>query len=373
MSISDTYNEYFPRFALLAGILIGTATAIALLPVEYIADIANIIERSYLISQGASPLRWPDPPLRYLPISALMAVLVPAGLEPGTVVTAYMIAIEFVLIPVTLYRGVRAWYGAYAAGWAALLYGSLAFVLFPDVVPDASLVLINTMYSGVYWMYAFAIPPILFAWEQAGRGNYRLAGVGLGLVALIELPMAAIAAIVVAVTGLLDGEVRDVLEAAAVSIVVSLPLVPFAVYHLDYWISSGAGRTDVSRYPLFDGGSQSFAGFEVTVLEARIAGVVLFAMALATVASAYYRSDAVKRFVQELPAAVKSQLVVLVVLELVLGVMLLALWYHILISYIFRFTLFALGGVIASRAVSAWRSADGRDRAAGGLAPEKGD
>ena len=350
--MDNLYERYFPRSGLAVGILIGTLIALILTPsIEYWGDISNIVDRAYLISQGASPLRWPDPPLRYLPISALMYVLVPLGVSPKIVATGYTIGIEFVLVPIMLFRAVRVWWNEYVAGWSTLLYGPLAFVIFPDIIPNASPVLVNTMYLDVFWMYSFAIPPILFAWEQVGRRNYRLAGIGLGIVALLELPMAALAALVVALTGLLSREYRGVAETALVSMVIALPLVPFAFYHLDYWLHTGASRTDVTRYELFNGGTQAIAGAEVTVLEAKIAGIVIFGIGVGLLLIAYRRSSVIRRFVQNLPPVVKSQLIVLGTLEFVLGVLFLALWYHILIAYIFRFTLFAILGLIASLSV----------------------
>ncbi len=355
MNFPERYLIYFPRTALIAGILMGTVVAISHLPIAYTGDIANIIERSYLISQGTSPLQWPDPPLRYLPISALMVVLQPIGLTPEEVTTAYMIMIEFVLIPITLFRAVSTWWSEHAAGWTVLLYGPLSFLLFPDVVPNASPVLVNTMFQSVFWMYAFAIPPILYAWQHAHQGQYNRAGVGLGLTALIELPLAAFAALVVAVTYFASKDLRGLLHTGGVSVLVSLPLVPFGMQHLDYWLRTGSSRMSTRQYGLFEGGTQSVAGMEVTILEAKLGGLLIFGVAILAFATLYITSSKTRGFVQSLPDVVVSQVVVLCTLELVLGVLSLALWYHILITYLFRFSLFAIAGIFLDQAITSAR------------------
>lgn len=346
--IDRMYSEYFPRFSLLLGIFSGTLVAIISIPtIEYTADIAIIVERSFLISQGVNPLRWPDPPLRYLPISLVMYILTPLDLSPEIIVTGYTIGTEFILIPIMMYRAIRAWWSKYAGGWAVLIYGFFAPIILPDIIPNATLVLVNTMYSGVFWMYAFAIPPMLFAWEQFSCENYILAGISLGIVALIELPMAAFAALTIAVAGLITREYSGVAKAAVASIITSSPLIIFAIYHIDYWLEAGTSNK-LSNSDLFVNGTQSIGGISVTPLEAKLTGTAIFVIFGLTFLLLYYKSDTFYRAVDRTPPIIKSQIIVLTSLEFVLGIVLLSIWYHILIIYIFRFSIFSIFGIIVA-------------------------
>lgn len=199
-------------------------------------DAVNIVQRATAISHGTSPTTWPDPPLRYLPMSVLIIVLRPL-FSPPQIVIGYTLTMEFIAIPIALALLVRRWDSR------AVVPTMLIYAVVSQTIGQGGGV---TMLTAGYWMYAYAIPPFLLAIRSASTPqSWRRAGVWLGVTAMLQLIIGAIGALIVAVTYALRQEWSLLTKTAVTSMVTALPLVPIGLVHYHYWLSSGGKRADL--------------------------------------------------------------------------------------------------------------------------------
>jgi len=157
------------------------------------------------------------------------------------VTTAYTVAVEFAVVPATIFYVLYRWQNALAGAFGVVAL--LVVPLIPFVEPAAT-------YSG-YWMYAYSIPPLLLAIGAVHDHSSKRAGIWLGVTALIELVIGGVGAVIVATAYLLKRDIAGIVRAAGWSMLIASPLIIFAVQHNRYWISTGSSR--LGEFVLYPG------------------------------------------------------------------------------------------------------------------------
>lgn len=295
-------------------------------------DAQAIVARSTAVATGADLYQWPDAPLRYPPIAILIR-LDPFGFTPETITLAYTILFIGVLIPASVYYLGREWFSPTIGAIAVLLLIPVNLKLFPRITPLWT--------QNGFWMYAYAIPPMLLGLYYASRADTQrdllLAGVCLGVAAMLELFFAGIAAISIAVAYLATRRVKGLSIIAGTSIVTSLPLLPLLVRH--NWLSHGSGR-------LVNGTVFTLTG----ILGQGWLAVTVFGLAaVAILAVLVFTAD------RELVVDIPGVLWAFVGLNLAGYVWALfavpGWWYRIGFGYLLHFGMVLLGAVVLYRAV----------------------
>lgn len=300
----------------------------ALSDLFHLGDLDNLSMRSVELTHGASPLNYPVPPLRLLPLGAVMAVLHPLGVSPMHVTLLYSITVEFVLIPLVLYSTVRELAGRRAAAVSVLALAALTHV-FPPWHE-------NTAFIMGFPMYAYGIPPFLLAMKHSGETpNYRRIGFYLGCVALIELVMAALAAAVIAATFLARREYRGLSIAAGTSMLVASPLLVYFWSWGELWFRMGSNRA-VS-------GDLSLSLLEWGVLAS---GTLLLLVAVYL----WQTAPRFRRIALKVPDVVIGAVAVTWTATLTVA-MIDAFWYKILFAYMAKYSLFPAVGVVLAEGV----------------------
>lgn len=228
------FSFFVAPIAMMSMFAILVPVIISLEPIgqmRHFADPENIITWSSAISHGTPYWDFRDPPLRYLPISALIALLEPIHIEPAAVVLVYTVAMEFVIPLVVCWTIVVRWYDE-AVATTAIVAVSFAYHLVPPVTPA-------TVTLSGYWMYAYTLPAFLgvLYLSSAERVSAIYTGLLLGCLGLLQLAIAGVSAGIVAIVFLLRGDLKLLIRTAAVAIVTWTPIAPVVVAHRPYYAS----------------------------------------------------------------------------------------------------------------------------------------
>jgi hypothetical protein len=229
-----------PRVALTIHIILTLIVAITIAPdlPHFTGDPANIVRRSVQVSEGVSPLAFPDPPLRYPPISVLILLLSPLEVSPALITLTFTLAVEFVAIPVAFWAMLKEWLQKRAVATSIYVGAMLMFSTYPWP---------NTALEMSFWMYAYPVPFVFFAFRHATRGTIRddvLSGIALGIAALLQFFVAGFAAVVVALMRCRSP--KSVGRIALVSMITSTPLGPYFLRYFDYILNYGSERAALS-------------------------------------------------------------------------------------------------------------------------------
>lgn len=206
-------------------------------PIE--ADPVNIVRRSRLIAHGASPLDWPDPPLRYLPISALILVGELIGISATITTTVYSGFFEFVVVPAVVYFVTSRWFSQISGVCALYLLAGMNYLTYPHSSP--------IWWQTGFWMYAYTLPSMLLSFYFAEKINKMqryviYTGVLLGVTAMLEIFMAGVAAVIVAITLSYKRKIKELFVVGGLSMIIASPMALFYLEHSEYWLGEGGGR-----------------------------------------------------------------------------------------------------------------------------------
>lgn len=235
----ETVISHFlePRNVLLIHIIVGLVLAIAILPEPPFTgynDPANIVRRATAVAQGTSPFAYPDPPLRYLPISAFIILTSPLDISPSWITLMFTILVEFVVMPITYYLMLKDWISGFKLSITMYISAMLIFNTYPWA---------NTALQMSSWMYAYPLPFVFLSFNYANRRDSKaniIAGILLGIVAMFQFFIAAVAAITVALIRWQSP--RSVVRIAIASIVTSSPLLIYFINYSSYFINASTQR-----------------------------------------------------------------------------------------------------------------------------------
>lgn len=315
---------------------------------KYLGDPKNIARRSMSIATGVSPLEFHDPPLRYIPLAGFMILFRPTGLSPLQLSAFYTLAIEFVLLPVSVAAIARNLYDDTVTVHAlSILFGATLVKLSLSTFLPGWRVPLSPFIQG-FWMYDYAVLPGLLAGYFATRRRPVWAGVMLAITVLIQLIIAAMAALVVATIFYLDDDIRAIGTAAATSIIAGLgPLSPFFLRYGDYFLSTGGERFFVGWRRLANG----FNIYKISKLAGAV-GIIIFAVLLR-----YYRPSWFYRMSITFDRFVKGHAPIAVLF--VLTLLTLSAWYYMLAGYYLSYVAVLALGVTSAEYFRSNNSTEG--------------
>jgi len=330
----DRWDVYALLLPIGVGCLVGLPVLLNPSLFEYTRDAGNIATRSAALAHGAPIWTWSDPPLRYYPIAPLILLGEMADASAFTIVSIYTFAVEFVLTPLAVYVVADEWGGVRARRISMLILTLVTIAGVPFWILPGWLYPVNPYVQG-YWMYSYAIVPALLAWVATSRDRPYIVGVFLAVAALIQIVIAALAALIVAVSYAIRRRPGAIFRAAGTSMLLALPpLGLIAIHHWGFWFSQGSGRIG--------------AGFDLNIINllilrpspevfASVVGIAFLCLCTGMIA---YRSLVAKGLADH-PTAGAAVLVGVVLQGLSLST--LSFWYHQLIAYLFVYV-----GVVAA-------------------------
>lgn len=193
-------------------------------------NIGLIVDYSTQIAHGTNPLTIPDVPMRYIPISLLIVLTEPFGVQPFTSTVAVSLLVEFVIVPILLYAVLR------KMDYRAAILGIGLYAVTVHIVPPWA----PTYWILGDWHWAMALPWFMAALHDVTSPvNYRRAGAWLGMMALTEVLMAFFAALGIGLGLLAARKWRPFVETAGASIIVGSPSFVWTYLYIDHWMSRG--------------------------------------------------------------------------------------------------------------------------------------
>lgn len=309
------------RNALIIHILVTLGIALLIMPEPpFSGDPANIVRRATAISQGAFPLIYPDPPLRYPPISALIYIFSPLDISPSWITLIFTIVVEFVIVPVTFYLMLKEWLSETALVLSLYISAFFMYITYPWA---------NTALQMSFWMYAYPLPFVFLSFRHANRETPRdniLAGVALGIVALHQFFIAGVAALAIAIMRWKSS--RSVIRIAITSILTSSPLIFYFNRHYQYFVGSSVER----------------AGGDITISILEILAVILFTIVGPVTIAVWYRYPRVRSHFN-----IPYHLVVYAVLTVggtIAFSVLDSQWVRVTLSYVSKYSIYPMIGLL---------------------------